>query len=107
VIKFNKDFFVGAAIGFGAGFALKSLRDDEDGAVRGVLKSTVHAALNGFDKVKEGAFTFKELMEDVTAEVKAERDPEAPKPNKKKARSKSEEVAVVAESDGSGPAGNT
>jgi hypothetical protein len=97
MIKFNKDFFAGAVLGFGAGFAARSFRDDENSPVRGALKSVIHAAMAGMEKAKEGAVVFRETVEDVTAEVKAERDLEGGgKRSKKKPRA--ETSTVVGES---------
>jgi hypothetical protein len=106
MIKFSKDFFAGAVLGFGAGVAVRSFRDDENSPVRAALKSAIHAAMTGFEKAKEGVVTLRETVEDVAAEVKAERDLEGGERGKRKAQSHAESVAVSAEAAAQ-PSGNT
>lgn len=78
MIKINKDFILGAVFGFGAGYATKSIKMDENSPFRGIIKKGLHLAANGMEKLQENAYALKETFEDLSAEVKSERTKEVP-----------------------------
>ena len=72
MIKLNKEFFTGLAVGFSAGVVAGALVEKDKRNVKGLGKELVRLSLLSFEKLKEGVVRAKENFEDLTAEVKSE-----------------------------------
>jgi hypothetical protein len=72
MIKFNKEFFVGMAVGFSAGVVVGAFVDKDKRSLKGISKELLRLSLLSFEKLKEGVVRAKENFEDLAAEVKSE-----------------------------------
>jgi hypothetical protein len=72
MIKINKDFLAGIAIGFGAGVTFQTLNGKNKLGLRQVTKSTIKFSMQTLDKLKLKIATLSEDFSDLFAEVKTE-----------------------------------
>lgn len=71
-MKFDKEFFVGLTVGFGAGVVVGGLFEKEKRSVKGTGKEVLRRSMMSYEKMKEGVLRAKENFEDLAAEVKSE-----------------------------------
>ncbi len=65
-------FFMGFAIGFGAGIVAREAAPHVAKAIRPLSKRTMKVAVNSLEKAREGFARLGEVLEDITEEVKFE-----------------------------------
>ena len=79
MIKLNKDFMLGAALGFGAGFFTASSGIFKNGNYKATIKSAIKAGLAGFEHMRETAARGAETLEDLFFEARTEMSAEQAK----------------------------
>ncbi len=72
MIKFNKEFFVGITLGFGAGVAYGAMVGKDKQSLKAMSKEVIRVTLLSYEKLKESIARARENFEDLTAEVKSE-----------------------------------